>query len=85
MGRDWQRATYRQGRAEYHFAEFQFWPGTMQEEHLTAAATLAEQDDNRLTLRRLHGLRGTWRLAQGEWALAAASFDNGSTNCTNHS
>ncbi len=75
MGRDWSRAAYRQGRAEYHFAEFQFWQGTLQEEHLTAAATLAEQDGNRVTLRDLHVLRGTWRLEQGEWALAAASFD----------
>ncbi len=75
MGRAWSRGAYQKGTAEYGFAEFQFWQGSLQEEHLTAAATLAEQDGNRVTVRRLHGLRGAWRLEQGDWALAAASFD----------
>ncbi|MEQ1903751.1 MAG: hypothetical protein ABL888_06180 [Pirellulaceae bacterium] len=79
MGRDWSRNVYRQGDAEEYFARFQFWQGTLQEEHLTAAATLAEQDGNRVTLRNLHRLRGAWRLEQGEWALAAASFDSAVT------
>lgn len=79
MGRNWSRATYRQGYAEYLFAQFRFWQGTLQDEHLTAAATLAEQDGNRTTIRALHGLRGDWRLEQGEWALAAASFDTAVT------
>ncbi|MER0203699.1 MAG: hypothetical protein DU480_07535 [Nitrosomonas sp.] len=74
MGRDWNRAVYRQGNAEYGFALFQFRQGNLHEEHLAAAATLAEQDDNRTTLRDLHWLRGIWRLEQGEWILAAASF-----------
>ncbi|MFZ2276776.1 MAG: SIR2 family protein [Prosthecobacter sp.] len=74
MGRNWGRAVYRQGRAEHYFAQFQFWQGNLKEEHLIAAAVLAENDGNRTTLRGLHGLRGSWRLEQGEWALAAASF-----------
>lgn len=79
MGRDWSRNVYRQGYAEYQFAKFHFWQGSLQEEHLTAAVTLAEQDANRSTLRNLHWLRGAWRLEQGEWALAAASFDTAVT------
>ncbi len=79
MGRHWQRCVYRQGRAEFHFAEFHFWQGTLREQHLTTAAALSEQDDNRRTLRDLHRLRGAWRLEQGEWVLAAASFDTAVT------
>jgi tetratricopeptide (TPR) repeat protein len=79
MGRTWSRGVYRQGEAEYGYARFQFWQGRLQEEHLTAAAALAQQDNNRGTLRDLHRLRGAWRLEQGEWALAAASFDRAVT------
>jgi hypothetical protein len=75
MGRKWSRAVYRQGDAECHFAQSQFWQGRLQEEHLSTAATLAEQDNNRSTLRDLHRLRGAWRLEERAWALAAASFD----------
>jgi len=74
MGRAWSRASYRQGSAERLFAFAQFWQGTLQEQHLTAAARLAEKDNNRTTLRILHRLRGAWRLEHGEWALVAASF-----------
>lgn len=79
MGRSWSRRMYQQGGAECCFARFHFWQGSLQEEHLTAAANLAEQDNNRTTLRELHRLRGAWRLEQGEWALAAASFDTAVT------
>ena len=79
MGRDWPRAGYGQGTADYAFARFQFWHGTLQEEHLTAVATLAQQDDNRVALRYLHRLRGAWRLEHGERALAAASVDGAVT------
>ena len=79
MGRAWSRAVYRQGMAERRFAEFHFWQGSLQEERLTTATTLAEQDNNRTALRNLHRLRGAWRLEQGEWALAAASFDTAVT------
>ncbi len=74
MGRKWSRSVYRQGNAEEIFAQFQFRRGCMQEEHLITAATLAELDGNRQTLRNLHRLRGQWRLEQGAWALAAESF-----------
>jgi len=74
MGREWDRLRYRRGDAERCFAQSQFWQGRLQEEQISTAATLAEQDHNRVTLRELHKLRGTWRLEQGDWALAAASF-----------
>ena len=74
MGRKWRRGSYRQGEAERLFARAQFWQGHLQEEHLSTAATLSEQDHNRNTIRNVHALRGHWRLEQGEWAQAAASF-----------
>jgi tetratricopeptide (TPR) repeat protein len=74
MGRRWSRDAYRQGRAEYYFALSRFWQGNLQEPHLAATASLAERDNNRRNLRDLHRLRGAWRLEQGEWALAAESF-----------
>ena len=74
MGRGWSRSAYRRGDAERCFARSQFWQGRLQEEQINTAATLAEQDHNRNTLRYLHRLRGTWRQEQGDWALAAASF-----------
>jgi hypothetical protein len=74
MGRKWSRRVYRQGYAEFLFARAQFWQGHLQEEHLSTAATLAEQDRNRSTIRNVHALRGDWRLEQGAWAQAAASF-----------
>lgn len=74
MGRHWRRATYCQGDAEWYFAAAQLLQGTIQEQHLTAAASLAEKDNNRSALRALHRLRGEWRLERGEWELAATSF-----------
>ncbi len=74
MGRQWSRGAYRQGDAECGFAMSQFFQGRLKEKQITTAATLAEQEHNRVTLRELHNLRGTWRLEQGDWALAAASF-----------
>lgn len=74
MGRGWLRAKYRQGSAEYIYAQFQFWRGNLCEEHLTAARVLAEQDGNSAVLRDLRRFRGMWQLEQREWALAAASF-----------
>ena len=41
MGRDWSRATYRPGDAEFEYARFQYWKGRLQEKHLTAAEGLA--------------------------------------------
>lgn len=79
MGRIWDRNVYRQGRAEYCYARFQFWRGALHEGLLTVAATLAEQDNNRITLRDLHSLCGAWRLGQGEWAMAATNFEHAVT------
>jgi hypothetical protein len=74
MGRQWDRGSYRQGQAEWSYARAHFWQGHLQEEHLSTAATLAEQDHNRGLIRDVHALRGNWRLEQGAWAQAAASF-----------
>ena len=74
MGRKWTRSHYRHGNAEWLFARAQFWQGHLQEEHLSTAATLAEQDHNRGRISDVHALRGNWRLEQGAWAQAAASF-----------
>ena len=41
---------------------------------MAEAATLARQGEALLRGRGLHRLRGEWRLTQGEWALAAASY-----------
>jgi len=74
MGRKWRRNNYRQGYAEILFARAQFCQGHLQEEHLSTAANLAEQDHNRFIIRSVYTLRGDWRLEQGAWAQAAASF-----------
>lgn len=74
MGRAWSRAAYRPGTAEWCYARFHFWQGTLQEEHLAEAERLAAQGKDRSIIRALHRLRGDWRLTQGKWALAAASY-----------
>ena len=74
MGRDWSRAIYRPGDAEYYYVQFRIWQGNLREEHLAHAEQLAQAGKNRGTLRYLHYLRGLWRLEQGEWALAARSL-----------
>lgn len=75
----WSRLTIRQGTVEGSFAEFQFFQGTLREDHIATAEALAEKDCNRLTVRNLHRLRGSWRLELGEWAQAAASFSRAVT------
>ena len=74
MGRAWSRAAYRPGWAEWRYANFHFWQDNLQEEHLAEAERLAAQGKDRNIIRYLHRLRGDWRLSQGEWALAAASY-----------
>jgi hypothetical protein len=74
MGRDWSRNTYRPGNAEEAYAWLHFWKGDLREEHLTDAEELAKAGKNRFTIRNLYGLRGEWRLGQGQWALAVDSL-----------
>jgi hypothetical protein len=74
MGRDWRRGNYRPGDAEWSYALFQFRKGDLREEHLAVAERLATEGKNRMTVRDLHGLRGGWRLEQGQWTLAAESL-----------
>lgn len=74
MGRNWNRAVYRPGQAETYYAGFHFWQGSLQEAHLAEADRLAAQGKDRGMIRKLHRLRGDWRLTQGEWALAATSY-----------
>lgn len=74
MGRDWQRATYRPGSAERWYAVFRFWQADLEEEHLACAEQLVREGKDRRTIRELHGLRGEWRLEQGQWAPAAESL-----------
>jgi len=74
MGRDWLRAVYRAGDAEYYSAQCRFWQGELREMHLSQAEQLARAGRNRSTIRDLHYLRGAWQLEQGQWALAADSL-----------
>lgn len=74
MSRDWQRALYRPGSAEWYYALFQFYRGTLTEQHLALAERLAEAGNNRGSIRYLHWLRGAWYLERGEWKQATASL-----------
>jgi hypothetical protein len=73
-GRSLPRRLYRPGDAEFYYARFCFWQGSLRETHLVEAERLAAEGNNRFAIRLLHILRGDWRLEQGEWALAAASY-----------
>ncbi len=74
MGRNWRRERYSPGAAEFEYAQFCFWRGNLTEEYLTHAERLAREGKNRFHIRRLHDLRGHWRLEQGQWSLAAESL-----------
>jgi hypothetical protein len=74
MGRDWDRAIYRAGTAEMHFARHQFRSGGLREESLDKAEALARAGKNRPVIRELHSLRGEWCLGRTQWELAAASL-----------
>jgi hypothetical protein len=74
MGRDWSRAGYRPGYAEFWFAQYRFWRGDLEEKHLAGAEQLTRTGKNREGIRRLHALRGEWLLERGEWARACESF-----------
>jgi hypothetical protein len=74
MGRDWSRALYRPGDAEYRYARSRFRQGYLTEDLLAHAEGLARSGRNRQVVRFLHELRGEWRLRQGEWAFAVESL-----------
>jgi hypothetical protein len=74
MGRDWSRNHYRPGDAEYIYVLHGLRQGKREECHLAEAERLAVEGKNRSVIRDVHRLRGEWRLEQGEWAQAAASF-----------
>jgi tetratricopeptide (TPR) repeat protein len=74
MGRDWDRAIYRPGDAEWCNAAFHFQHEDMTEEHLGQAESLAKAGKNRTAVRDVHALRGLWHLEHQRWALAAESF-----------
>jgi hypothetical protein len=74
MGRIWPRTQYRPGDAEYEYAKFCFWSGSLQETHLANVENLAKSGRNRRSIRSLHALRGEWWLEQGLWELAAESL-----------
>lgn len=75
MGRGWPRHHYIPGDAEQCWLELMLFPrGRLTEEDLAAAERLARTGQNRKAIRTLHRLRGEWRLARGEHALAAESL-----------
>ncbi len=74
MERNLPRSSYRPGSAECSFARARFWQGRLREGDLLRAEKLAQEGRNRHGTRSLFRLRGSWRLEQGEWALAAESL-----------
>jgi len=74
MGREWSRAIYGPGYAEYWHAYFLLWQGKLTEEDLAHAEQLARDGKDRTAVRALHQLRGEWHLERGEWELAAESL-----------
>jgi hypothetical protein len=74
MGRNWPRWAYRAGYAEYRYAQFRFFQGTLTEIDLAVAETLAAKGKDRIFVRKLLNLRGSWELERGHWTLAAESL-----------
>lgn len=71
----WNRATYRPGKAELYYARLRFWYGDLREEHLIHAEELAKEARDRATIRVIHRLRGEWLIEQRNWELAANSLN----------
>jgi len=74
MGPPWHRAYSRNGDADVAYVRARFLRGDLDEQDLIRAERVAVERRNWRTIRRLHALRGSWRLEQGQWALAAASL-----------
>jgi tetratricopeptide (TPR) repeat protein len=74
MGRDWDRASYRPGDAEYWRANDLFYRGELTEEVLVQAEALANVGRNRVVIEGLHTLRGEWHLIRNKPACAAESL-----------
>ena len=62
---------YRPGEAEFSYALFRFWHGSLAETHLAEAEQLAKEGRYRTGIRSVYALRGEWQIEQGRWALAA--------------
>jgi tetratricopeptide (TPR) repeat protein len=73
-GRNWSRAAYRPGDAEWMYARLQFQQGRLTEDLLAHTEQLSREGRNRKVLQWVHALRGEWLIEQGEWALAAESL-----------
>jgi hypothetical protein len=77
MGRDWSRIGYLPGLAEQCRLEFMLFPqGRLAEKGIATAELLARSGLNREAIRRLHRLRGEWRLGRGEYGIAAGNLDD---------
>lgn len=72
--RDWGRAVYRPGDAEYRRAADLFLRGELTDADLQLAERLAGDGRNRSTAQDLHLLRGHWHMARSERGPAAASL-----------
>ena len=83
MGRNWPRAYYRAGDAEWVFALARFWQGNLNESHLSDAQELAEKGHHPSVVRLIHLLRGQWLIERGDWALAAGKPQSGCPNGSN--
>jgi hypothetical protein len=74
MGRNWSKAIYSPGEAEYWFAWFQHDRGFLTEAEIDHVERLCKEGNNRRTQRDLHRLRGQWHQDRREWRKAAESF-----------
>jgi hypothetical protein len=74
MGRNWSRASYRPGTAEFLYARLRFLKGDLREDELARAEQLTKEGKGRSMARELHFLRGSWKLERGECALAEESL-----------
>lgn len=74
MGREWHRSAYRKGDAEYAFARSLFWQGKLDQKFISDAIHLAEQDNNRLAMRELRSLHGSWLLERKDFRNANDSY-----------